>query len=420
MITIQQSPHPVSPAYNPLIWVVTTDNSSEDNFRVIADIYINGTLEVSWRLPLVPGTATCVVDARRVVEQYVTSNFTPSADKMVTCPESIKIMEVHFGEAYGDPVVDHPDLVTSDEVVVWNAAVKTIDWPLFDPDAFRLGLGGLDGIGVRALTDNAGLIFNTQKISLTQSAWLYFLQWADVNNRVHHAQIIAYNAAGAAIATTVVRNTRNNAASSGIVADQMLIMPSGPYNLNLIDSAEITTGAQPIIPATTAYYEIRFFKTAGGTGQTGIYYRYDITSYCNEVFRLHWLNSLGGFDSFNFSKLFRKPIDIKRETYVKSPGALSDDGNSFGYTKASRGKVAYSTRTDPRLIITTDWLSQNESQWLESLVTSGEVYLEESDHSFTAMTVETSSYETKYKRFEPLFQLQLELSYSFTNKRQGA
>jgi hypothetical protein len=130
-----------------------------------------------------------------------------------------------------------------------------------------------------------------------------------------------------------------------------------------------------------------------------------------ETIRLHWMNKLGGWDSFNFIKNSQRAIDIERKQF-KAPLEI-------GYAKSDRLKQNYNTTITDVININSDWVSDEVSELLEELATSPLIYLERSATNFIAVNIVNNSYDVrKYMTDRKLFNVSFDIEYTYNRYRQ--
>jgi hypothetical protein len=71
-----------------------------------------------------------------------------------------------------------------------------------------------------------------------------------------------------------------------------------------------------------------------------------------------------------------------------------------------------------QFVIQTNWISETEAEWLEELMTSPVVYLEESATVLKAVNIIDTSYETKYRQKDKVFNLSLTIELTYDYKSQ--
>lgn len=186
----------------------------------------------------------------------------------------------------------------------------------------------------------------------------------------------------------------------------------GTYDLEN-SSAAIWTGSTPsTIIDGASYYDVWL---SNGNKQQVV--RYYINAKCSkyEPIRLHWLNRLGGFDSFNFNLKSEEETGIKRASYLQEEHRFT--GTKWTYDTASRGTTDYHISTQDKLTINTDFLTEAESVWMEDFATSPVIY-QEVNNQLVAMSGKAKMINKQTSLNDKLMQYTFELDYSLTNNRQ--
>jgi hypothetical protein len=140
----------------------------------------------------------------------------------------------------------------------------------------------------------------------------------------------------------------------------------------------------------------------------------EIVAKCSkfDTIRLHWLNNLGGWDSYNFTKQSIKAMDIERKQFKKMM--------SIGYSKSDRLKTNYNTTIIDKLQINSDWISDDMADWFQGLLTSPIVYLERGNDNFVSVNITNSSYLIQeYLNGRKIHNLQLDIEYSYNRYSQS-
>lgn len=199
-------------------------------------------------------------------------------------------------------------------------------------------------------------------------------------------------------------------------------IPAGAKNLNLIDNSLLTTGSQPIVTSAVKYWEIKV-KTSEGN-LYGSYKGY-LNDACSKFksFRLHWLNRLGGMDSFTFDMASQEDINIERQFYnrLMSRDYAYNSTKSYGYT--TREETQYHTQYKTAYSVTSNWITEAESNMLAEMMTSPNVYWEkDSDNNkFIPINIKANTYRKRSKtnNNDKVFNLEFQFEVSYNEKIQG-
>ena len=97
------------------------------------------------------------------------------------------------------------------------------------------------------------------------------------------------------------------------------------------------------------------------------YFKVDRTCSSYDKTRVVFLNRRGGFDYFNFTLDNKKQVNIKRTEYQKDL--------AWNYSVGDRGQTILAMSGEERYTANSNWITEDESVWLEELLTSPEVYV---------------------------------------------
>lgn len=170
------------------------------------------------------------------------------------------------------------------------------------------------------------------------------------------------------------------------------ITPSAAFNMQIINLApQLINNISPgFIDGSVDYYLVQI-------GDTSIY-KFDIE--CSgkyETIRLHFLNKLGGFETKDFNKVSRKNIAITKSGYGVLPYKIGSDGSVNYYNNNGVyndiAPVYFSQYTE-QMVVNTDFISDDEYEWLVDLMASPLVYFEQSGY-FIPCDITERSFEIR-------------------------
>lgn len=396
-VTVYQSPNSVTPVYNDMVWVIGSTNIAQTNFQYIVDVWYNGAFRSRFKLPARPDTYA-VFNGARVLESLVTYDIDYADAGIYTCPNMFENVVLKFGEEYGSTVVEYTDLTVSSVVTSFNASIDVLDFIDFDSTDYNLNAT------TQKFLTNAPLATD---INLSQNAWLHF--YATTGANVDRAIIKTYNTAGSLVGTYKLAN--NFASASGFFR-----LTTGTNNLNAIASGNIISGTQPIITSSIASYTVEMATSADAVKSETRTYNIVDASCKYDSYRIHWLNKMGGFDSFNFDLVSTQKTSISRKNYKKNLGTLI--GTTYAYTKQDPQDVVYDTNYKRTVRVTSNWMSNADAIWMEELFTSPVVYYENSSNELIPIVLTSNEYEQKKSQNIKLINYELEFSFAQTNSRQ--
>ena len=356
-ITINTEPNDIAPVYSDISYVVTSTNYAQSNFKFVAVIKnASGTTIAKLKAPIFYGTTDKgVFNISRILQNYVTYDFTQSLAAISKCTNSYLAYSVEFGEEYGG--TEYLNLASDTGKYVWNGLFN-----LYGSETtatYQLPLSGSAQFLTRV---------RTRRVSLGQADYLYFLRGNVASES--DMRIIAYDAAGGTT-TSVINNSFTDA---GDKSEFLLRCPAGPDNLNDVAAAELVSGTSGnIIPANTSYYTMQVIN-ASSNGQTELY-RFDVVEECSKYSPqyLYFLNPLGAFESVRCSMMSRDKYNVTRKQFKRNNYTLT--GNTFAYDTSKHGMTTYATEKTKQVVLNTNWLTETEFEWLQDLIASPVVFL---------------------------------------------
>jgi len=386
-ITIIATPSAFMAAFNQVPYTVSSNLTAQPNFNFIVDVnQTSGTANPLARLkyPVQPSSAQLTFDVGNVLQNYVSYDFNNVTGVFGTNTNSRLKYFVQFRELYdvsGIPTLSgvlasHP---TTPSASSYNFAGNGIfDFEDYTPTAYdNLNVSGFGYLSA------AG---STERIESNQEKFLY---WFDPNTAVKYIQ---YTGANGNVVTAVTLTAKEHLFSikAGKYAQDVLIAGG----ISIIDTYNVS-----LLGATSNVLASRTFS---------------LNTECSQypTVRLHWMNKLGGFDTFNFNKNTINAMDIERKQF-KAPLPI-------GYSKQDRLKTNYNTTINDKISINSDWITETESTLLEELATSPVIYLERSATEFVAVNITNTSYEIKtYLTDRKMFNVTFDIEYTYSRYRQS-
>ena len=148
--------------------------------------------------------------------------------------------------------------------------------------------------------------------------------------------------------------------------------------------------------ANTAYYVVTFHPQAtdGGINDAGIWgtYRFDLGD-CSGFTpqRFAWKNVYGVWDYFNFTKAKNVQSSIDRKEYTQTFVDYSTTTNSVPYDIARRGRVNHYNDITKQRQANSDWLTQTDADNLREMFFSADVYLYEPNYGWVPVIITDAS-----------------------------
>lgn len=404
-ITIQTEPNDLCPAYSDIAYVVSSTNYAQSNFKFIAVVKnAAGTTIAKLKAPIFHGTTDRgVFNLSRILQNYVTYNFGKTITTTAKCNDSYYEYSVEFGEEYGG--TEYLNLTSDTGKYVWNGLYALYAGELIDDYKITIPLGSYD---VKFLTR-----VRTRRVTREQFDFLYFLR----GNTNCTPKILAYNAVGSLIATSIINNTFTDTADK---SQFLLRFGAGVANLNTLTAGQLTSGTPgSVIPTGTAYYTIQIVNSIGDAGSE--LYRFDIVEECSKYTPqyLYFLNPLGGFESVRCSMASKDKYSITRKQFKRNNYTLTG-GNTYAYDTTKHGLTNYAVEKTKEVTLNTNWLNETEFEWLQDLIASPVVFY---GNSAAAVPIPVNISETSYEVFDDIDgpnNLKITVQYTEPERLQNA
>ena len=371
-ITIESAPEALSSMHDDLWHVASSTNSNTSGMKYVFDVYVATTLVARVKLFPDPDSGYGIFNASNIVRAYWSSYFKPVA---LTGTQTVfnydgddiyVSYELKIGEEYGGTT--YTNLATATYTVYNYVNPITRDW----------SVGYLSNYNNKFLTtrDKSNILVRTDERCYIG----YFLETPPASVSIS----VAVNGGSP---TTGASNT------------------SSKFTLLDISPAAINT----YIGAGTITSNTQYYTVSASTGDS-------VTCYlaCEPYERrtLHFLNSLGGYDTMTFRAVNRDIYNAEREQYMQRDFDLVSNAMTRANTyNVMHGSVKnYATRRDVVMDLKTDWLSETDHNWLRDLIMSPEVYLEQDKYHYPVV-IETTDWTQRFRRVDKSFQLSLRVKF---------
>lgn len=136
-----------------------------------------------------------------------------------------------------------------------------------------------------------------------------------------------------------------------------------------------------------------------------------------EPIQFSWMNSFGFRDYFSFTKRNERRVRIKRNTYLKNP--VNYNGADFNIQPEQKGSTVYSQELNQQFTANTDYVSDEDAAWLESLFVSPDVRVRfHGSTDWLPVVLDSSSYTQRTFQKDRLFQYEVRFSLAHNIKSQ--
>lgn len=388
-ITILDTPAAYSSMHDDLWYVASSTNSGTTNFKFIVDVYVDNVLAGRSKVFPSPSGSYGVYNASPIVRSYVTNYFEPSGTSiLVSSNDKIK---VNYLISVGEEVSG---------VVTANMASGSFSAYNFYPPLFADILATNAEIPLVLSTYyNNLLIDNFSDDWLSERSEVVDIEYGDI----FYATFFKVTA-GSYLGKIEIVNPDGTIASTSSASVTM----SGEFNLFNLSAANINTFAGTTL-ITENTYGYNVFLQLGVATTRKIQFRQK----CYPKFRqynLHFLNRLGGWDTMKFALVNRRSTDFQRSAYRRNDWQLVGNQmqNVDTYNRYNETTLNYAIQHKDKYHLISDWVSEQDYDWLQQLVSSSIVYMEVLGAYFP-VTVLSNTYNYKLSAADKLFNFEIDI-----------
>ena len=403
-------------------------------YKFIADIYINGILQITLKSFPDPKFGVGVFNTKNLISSFISFDFFPNVNSPSSsaypAPNSSARVFMTYGEEYtsGSTLVQRRNLVSGNTYVFINASL-----PYADPMASNLStlditvtaawFTKLKPTAAFVTTGPLSPLANMNPLYVGQRQLLYFNSNGSTplfgsNAYALGYAVSTYNASRGFINSFFVRN--NLSGSTDVQAidvsyNTLAGLTAGP-------NVTVIAGAFPVISANTAYIKINQENQISGTSavnSTAMVFKIvtDCGRWAPYAYTVSWLNEFGGFDSwyFNGKNLTTQGKEVQR--YKKTKGAPNAQG---GYTETtqSRAVVIGTTVLQDTIQLSSGFLTDAQVVFLKSLFTSPLIYLTDQNGMTVAVTIDENSYVLNKVLLTKIYSLVFNVKPAYNDYRQ--
>ncbi len=385
-ITINSSPDNYSSLHAPLYFVLSSTNTAQTNFKYVCDIYVAGNLVARLKSFPQPVSSKGIFNVAPIIRNYWSSYFKPN----ITIPQAFSYkgsdiyvdFEVKFGEEYSGTT--YLDLETTSKFA-YNYVQDYLYTPTSQPYVTPLEYETQYQGNIISNRDYSNI-----KFSGTQTGYLFisFLSDAENTTKNHSIDVSVYNG-----------STTTNYTGATTSFKDFALLDISPRGIN----GYIGAGT---IPDSYVYYDVKV-KIAGVIKSTA---RVHKTCTQDDVVSLHFLNSVGGYDTFEFTAVNRQTRNIEKSSFEAIEWEYASNymnrANSYGVLYG--GTNQFVTRQSLIYKLISDWVNFVDYNWLKELIASPEIYLERGN-TFIPVSISTTSWTEKKKFRDKAFNLELDI-----------
>ena len=403
-ITITQQPQLFQPACNPFVWVFESDQTTQPNFSFIVELYVDFVL-VSTHQVFNESGNYAKFDASGELRALLTSEMVTTGALLTFYDPAISFVNIKIYEKYGTPPVLQPGSINANVSRAWNASLRHPDFISFDYNDYAISRLNPNSGNVLFLTDFP----RTRKyfVGLYESAFLTFLNRGGSANT--DIELKLYDITNTLIASDTVVVT---------LALNIGVIDCAPQNLIANTSVTLLDFQSCAYFTITAKAGPEFAGIFSGLSETFTFWM-DTECHRYDTHRLHWLNKLGGWDSFTFSLVSTNSTKVKTSDYQRERGQWDTSGTAWEYTRYHGEQMAFNKYATDTTVLNSDWINESVQQWLvRELYESPKVYLEVTPGAFEPVKVTNEDFTLKQRRVDGLIREVVNMERTYTYNSQ--
>ena len=381
-ITINNTPNAYQSFHDDLWFVVSSTNTAQTNFKYVFDVYVGATLVARVKSYPQPTTSKGLFNAATIVRNYWSSYFQPATAQTsfnyVGSGNRINYV-VKYGEEYGGTLYTNLNETDTD---AFNYYTSVLD-------------GGTSFTGSWYDSNYKGQVitkrtsYNTR---LSGSRLFLSVQNTAINTPYDwRLNVTRYNS-----------GTSTTSTGSFVSISDLAVLDISPTAINTYLGSSFITSA-------TDYYVVDIEEDTAGT-----VYLATVHIICEARYTtipIHFLNSLGGYDTMNFTLVNRQSRNAEKKSFEQIDWQYrSTDMYRYNqYNVFNGGSTQFYTAQTISYKLTSDWLNYLDYTWLRDLIMSPEVYMEQGGY-FIPVSITTSNWSEKKRFADKTYNLELDIN----------
>ena len=381
-ITINSTPENYPSAHDDLYFVVTSDNISQVGFKFVFDVLIDSVIVARIKLFPDPTTTKGIFNAGGIIRDYIAGYFKPNTTQTAfsyTGNDLYVSYSIRFGEEYDGTTYTNLASGSYKAFNFVNPPFRDFSTSYYQPKI------------------NTWLTPRDISVAEVQMGEKLYAGWM--------------NTAGTTTNLTLtVQKYLNGGSTDGTASTGSSVICSAFVLFDLSPGAINTYLGQSFITASTYQYGI---KVNYGGNQSA---EFKIKLTCNPRWTpvtLHFLNKLGGYDSFVFRLVNRQESSVEKKSYSQlgwqyNSGAMS---RYDSYKRINAGNNTFAANETVSFKLMSDYINQTDYLWMKDLITSPEVYYEQGGYYYP-VGVKTNSWSDKNRIADKMFNFELSIEFA--------
>ena len=387
-ITLVESPHSLTLKGQKLIFMATSNNQSQTGFKYLVEVDDEGgNLIAKYYVPKNPQNSL-VFDLSEVIREDVKvdvvddinadiiHNIPHSLDDFMSiAPSGCKKYSVNIGEVYGSPLVEYPNL-SSTNVYLVDGYLQIRDGYRKDLTEYQPNSSAKIGfLTNRQFSDENKYSSTNIEINASEDDYGTLAFWNDNGTLIPSSATTLiyriYDQSGfVASESFTIGTTYGGAAPSSTTAENKLIyFGAFPGNVNLADHPVVN---KPSSVSGWTYYSWQL----GSPGVSKQIYVVNTPQPCkHNPVMVGWSNTLGAWDYFRFDARTQRRMTSQSKDYRKTIGNYGTATTDFAFNSFDAQVVPYHKDAQIEYTLQSDWLKIVDTELLTNMIKSKNVMM---------------------------------------------
>lgn len=408
-LTLIQTQSSYTPAYNPIVYVLSSTESTNDSFKFVVDILISGSIIAT--LKTVPDSeyGYGVIETAQLAQAELSTIFVTSST-FFSAKEGNREFTFNFKEEYSSgSLFLQTETQLSSSIYIWNGALGLDEWEDIFSGATNLYL-------IQSGSDAKPLSSSTEKwTSRNAKQWLYFLCSDQQSARYLYIDVKTESGSVGTYSLEMPIELQNTDELSqfGVLCGWKYLTESSPIQETA--TSPITTYVDLVVEYDVWIADSSDVRT---TKKTSFY----IDNYCEDrkytQYALYYINRFGGIDTAVFRGLTQKTTNIERDRYLKKAGTLSSTG--YRISSADVLKRDYNVKYNNRLQLSSKFMLEDDQEFFRDLYTAPFVWVDKPNENVrlqSANVIDTEFIQKNKINGIPFIGINIELSEDLRRQR---
>ena len=448
-ITITKQPTQPNMANNDLLFVVSSNATSNAQYQYVVDIFESGSSTLIQRIKQQPNpNGLGVFNLGNILTTQMDSDKVWKTQYFDTSSEANKLFDIKFGETFASSSTDTPALYDGIQTATTGSPAKTgedfyvitdglVDYP--DAVAYNFDSGSyfIEELASTPTTFNHNVALSsapkTQYIRegdyLTIGAYMGNMATTSstLAQDLFYVQIQWKNDAGSVIQNDDFYNIISN---GGVLRTNLTDLWSAVYTnqdatsrlmyiglgyQNLVDAGLTPPSGWASYTATIYGQSDDGLENSAGVWDSYTFVKQEGACEYNGQ-RFAWKNEYGVWDYYNFTLQSNASNNIERVSFKQSFVPYNTADNVPTYDTTRRGTKQIVNKVNRIQTANTDWLTQAEADWLRELFFSTNVYIQDGVRFRPVVITDATLNEKTNPRTQKVFQYSINFELA-NNKR---